>query len=156
MNGNNSYLERQSLINVAEVLFEQYCQEQNYQFVRFGMDEKKDPIRNFSYINAMLRNLPDYIVDTGKELFVVQVKGTAKFKQKEYKLMPEFMQWYSTNKAPLVYAFCFQGKKPKLIFPEKVISLYEKSKDEKWSDGVVFRKLNLFEGEDDGHFSRNN
>jgi len=143
MKGTNTYLERQSVANVAEIYFEQYCQEQNYQCIRFGMDEKKDPIRNFSYINPMLRNLPDYLVDTGKELFVVQVKGTKKFKEKEYKMMPEFIQWYSTSKAPLVYAFCFKDEKPKLVFPEKVMMLYEKSVNQKWPDGVVYRVLNL-------------
>lgn len=143
MRANNTYLERQTVGNVAEDLFEAYCKEKNYQCVKLGMNEKADPIRNFSTINVMLRNIPDYIVDTGEELFIVQVKGTPNFKEKEYKLIPEFMSWYSTTKAPLVYAFCFINEKPKLVFPEKVMFLYEKATDKRWHDGVVYRTLNL-------------
>ena len=138
------------------MLFEVYCQRNGYKYTRLGFDENADPIRNFSNINPLLRNLPDYILDTKKELFVVQVKGSDNFKKKEFDLLPLFLEWYSTSKAPLVYAFCKKGHPIKLLFPEKVMELYKNSVDQKWSDGVVYRSLKLFEGENDGHFTGNN
>lgn len=145
MKGSNTYLERQSVPNIGEILFEEYCQQKGYQCVRLGFDEKKDPIRQFSGLNSLLRNIPDYIVDTGLETYVVMVKGTENFKKKEIDLIPLFLEWYSTNKCPLVYAFCFTGQQPKLIFPEKVMQLYHNSFDQKWSDGVIYRNLSIKE-----------
>ena len=60
-------------------------------------------------------------------------------------MIPLFLEWYNSKKASLIYAFCFIGKKPKLIYPEKVIELYQASKDQKWFDGVIYRNLNLGE-----------
>lgn len=143
LNSNSFYADRTSIKSVGEEIFEQYCQEKSYKYYRLGFDEKNDPIANFSHINAMLRNLPDYVVETPNGLLVVQVKGTGNFKKKEYDLIPLFMEWYSTSKAPLVYAFCFRGEKPRLIYPEKVIELYKASSDQRWSDGVIYRNLNI-------------
>ena len=143
MNGSNTYQERQSGKNTAEILFENYCLEKNYSIYRLGFDEKNQNIRNFFDLNAYIRNLPDFIVDIRDQLFLINVKGTANFKKKEIDMIPFFLEWYSSKKAPLVYAFCFTGKKPILLYPEKIIDLYIASKDQKWFDGVVFRNLNL-------------
>jgi len=143
MNGSNSYQERQTVANKGELLFEQYCAEMGYKLNRVGFDEKGKNVDNFFDLNSMLRNLPDYVVNTPKGTFVVNVKGTANFKKKEVDLLPLFTEWFSTKKAPLVYAFCFEGQKPKLIYPEKIIELYRKSEDRKWSDGVVYRCLDI-------------
>lgn len=142
LNANDSYEKRQSDVNVGEQIFEDYCKKMGYQCVKLGFDEKKDPIRNFSHINPLLRNIPDYLVDTGSSVMVVQVKGTTNFKKKEVDMIPLFMEWYSSSKAPLVYAFCFQDReKPVLVYPEKLIDLYQKSQDRKWGDGVIYRNL---------------
>ena len=58
---------------------------------------------------------------------VVNVKGTANFKEKEIKMIPMFLEWFSSKKAPLVYAFCFEECEPLFVYPEKVIYLYEKA-----------------------------
>jgi len=145
MNGSNTYQERQSFVNIAEQIFEEYCTEKNYQFHRLGFNEKTRNINYFYDLNVLIRNLPDYIVDVGDQLFVVNVKGTANFKKKEVDMIPLFLEWYDSKKASLIYAFCFVGKKPKLIYPEKIIKLYDDSNDQQWSDGVIYRNLNLGE-----------
>ena len=81
MNGSNTYQERQSAKNIAEDLFEQYCLEKNYIIYRLGFNEKTRNINYFYDLNPYIRNLPDYIVETQNELFVINVKGTANFKK---------------------------------------------------------------------------
>jgi hypothetical protein len=50
---------------------------------------------------------------------------------------------YGSKEAPLIYAFCFLGQKPKLIYPNKIVELYNKAEDKRWSDGVTYRNLGL-------------
>jgi hypothetical protein len=90
----------------------------------------------------MLRNAPDYVVDTGNNLFVIAVKGTVNIKQSEYKMIPQFIEWYHSPKAPFVYCFCMHDK-IKTIFADKVIELYEQSYDKKWDDGKIYRTLKI-------------
>jgi hypothetical protein len=148
MNGTNNYQDRNSVANLAEFLFEEYCNEKGYFFRRLGFDEKKDPIPNFFAINPMVRNLPDYYIyreaDGHNLSFLVMVKGTANIKQSEYKLLPHFVEWYDSKGCSLIYAFCFKGeKKPLLVYPEKLIQLYTESQDKTWHDGIIYRTLNL-------------
>lgn len=139
-----NYQERQQLINIGEVKFETYCAAMGYKITRLGFDEKHNNVQGFYNLNPFLRNIPDYVVNTEDSMFVVNVKGTANFKQSELKLLPEFMEWYATKKAPLVYAFCFAERdRPILLYPEKIIELYQKEKDKKWQDGTVYRTLTL-------------
>ena len=144
MNGSNNYQERNSVTNIAEELFEKYCNQKGYFIRRLGFDEKKDPIPNFYNINTMVRNLPDYYVCTNKLSFLVMVKGTANIKQKEYELLPKFIEWYDSKECRLIYAFCFKtSNNPQLIYPNKLIDLYNESQDKVWHDGVVYRTLDL-------------
>jgi hypothetical protein len=144
-NGKHSYAERIQGTNLGEELFESYCKSKGFHLTRLGFDEHKANIPNFFRLNPYIRNIPDYVVNTHDATFVVNVKGTDNFKQSEYNLLPEFGEWLSTKQAPLVYAFCFRNcEKPILIYPEKIIRLYEEAKiDQSWSDGVVYRCLNL-------------
>ena len=142
MNGNNTYKQRQSVVNKGEILFENYCKEKNFNFTRIGFDEKFNSVDNFYNLNTMLRNLPDFVVNTERMTFVVMVKGSYNIKEKEVKMIPMFMEWFSSKNAPLVYAFCIENQSPKLIYPEKVIEMYEKSKlDLVWNDGVRYRNI---------------
>ena len=143
MNGQNSYKERQSNVNIGEIIFEKYCQKKGYDCRRMGFDEKQNSINNFFNLSVLLRNLPDYVVNTEKETFIVNVKGTANFKQKEIDILPLFIEWFSSKKAPLVYAFCFENKQPKLYFPERIIELYKQAHNKQWPDGVVYRTLEI-------------
>jgi len=141
--GSRTYAERQTVRNVAEFLFEDYCAEKNYTITRVGFDEKNRNIDNFYRLSPFLRNLPDYIVNTPTNTFVVNVKGTGNFKQKEIELLPKFMEWYSSKEAELIYAFCFTGKKPIMLYVEEVLSKYAKATDKQWPDGVTYRNLGL-------------
>ena len=141
--GQNTYQERQTVNNVAEFLFEYYCAEKEYKLTRIGFDEKNKNVDNFFKLNTFLRNIPDYIVNTPKGTFVVNVKGTGNFKRKAIDLLPYFQQWYSTKDTPLIYAFCFTCKDPILVNPDKLMTLWERSSDKIWPDGVIYRHLEL-------------
>ena len=143
MKGNEKPYELRVQSNIGEELFEAYCKEKDYACSRLGFDEQNGYVDKFFNLNPLLRNLPDYVVNTPKETFVVCVKGTPNFKKKEFDLLPLMTEWFSSPKAQLVYAFCFKDQSPKLIFPEKIIALYEKSRDQKWSDGVIYRHLQI-------------
>lgn len=144
MNGNNSYLERNSGINLGEELFEQYCIEKQVFFRRLGFDEKKDPIPNFYSINSFIRNIPDYLVVGKKGSRLVNIKGTANFKKSEVAMIPQFIEWYNSKDCPLIYAFCFEGQNtPTFRTPDQVITLYQDGQDKQWSDGVIYRTLQL-------------
>ena len=141
--GSNTYNERQSKENTAEALFESFCNQKQYRFTRIGFDEKNKSVDHFYRINPYLRNIPDYIVNTGNATFIVNVKGTGNFKQKEIDMIPKFLEYYSTENAPLVYVFCFKDKDPIIISPENILKRYENGYDRRWSDGVVYRNLGL-------------
>ena len=143
MRGSNTYLERQTVANQGEVLFQEWCELHGYQVRRVGFDEKHGNVANFYNLPCLLRNLPDFVIGRDDQTMVVNVKGTGNFKQSEISMMPLFLEWFSSKKAPLMYAFCFAGCDPLFIYPEKIIDLYEKSKNQQWSDGVVYRNLNL-------------
>jgi len=141
MNASHTYYERNKIKDVGEQLFEKYCKEKNYNVVRLGFDSHKDAIKEFFKINPLLRNIPDYVVETDKGLFVVQVKGTSNIKKKEAEMIPLFLEWYGSKGAPLVYAFCFAERPPVIMYAEKVIELYKNSVEKVWGDGVVYRTL---------------
>ena len=143
MRGNEKPYEIRIQSNIGEELFEKYCKEKGYICNRLGFDEGAGYIEKFFNLNPLLRNLPDYVVNTKTETFVVCVKGTPNLKKKEFELLPLMTEWFSSPKAPLVYAFCFKDQSPKLVFPEKIITLYEQSRDQKWDDGVVYRHLQI-------------
>ena len=139
-----SFLDRQKLVNHGEILFERYCDSKGYKYHHIGFEEKTNEIPDFWKLNTLIRNLPDYIVNTGKNTFVVNVKGTGNFKQSEVNMLPLFMEWFSTKEAPLIYAFCFTEQKPIMVYPDKIIELYKEAViDKTWQDGVVYRSLNL-------------
>ena len=101
-------------------------------------------VLTFWRLSNLLRNLPDYVINTKNKTFVVAVKGTDNFKQKEFDLLPSMVEAFSSNEAPLIYAFCFKEKqKPIWVKPEELLELYNKSQDQKWHDGVIYRNLNI-------------
>jgi len=141
----NSYLERVSTAKSdGEALFENYCLINNSQFQRLGFDEKNNNVPVFWRVNAILRNLPDYVINSKGKTFVVAVKGTENFKQKEFELLPKMVEAFSSEEAPLIYAFCFKEKQgPIWVKPNEIIDLYNKAQDQKWNDGVIYRNLNI-------------
>ena len=143
MNGSNTYAERQTVFNKGEVLFENYCNTNNYECRRIGFDEKHKSVSNFYHLSCLLRNLPDYVMTKPDGTFIVNVKGTANFKKREIDLIPLFLEWFSTKDAPLVYAFCFDDCDPLFVYPEAVIRMYNLAENKRWHDGVTYRTLNF-------------
>ena len=94
MNGSMSFQERNANASKGEMLFEQYCKDQQYNFARLGFDQTNNRVQNFYRINPLLRNIPDYVVDTDRFTFVVMVKGTANIKKSEIDLIPLFLWWH--------------------------------------------------------------
>jgi hypothetical protein len=146
MKGNEKPYSVRVQSNIGEDLFEMYCDSQGYKFNRLGFDEQNGYVNSFPRLNPILRNMPDYVVDAGSKTFVVNVKGTANFKKTEFELLPALMECFGSEKAPLVYAFCFQHEPvPIFVFPNRLIELYNNSVDKAWDDGVVHRNLKLKE-----------
>lgn len=144
MNGNNSYQQRNSGVNIGEKLFEEYCTKRQVYFKRLGFDEKNNAIPHFYRLNPIVRNIPDYLVVSDKGSRLVSVKGTANIKKAEVTMIPLFLEWYHTKECPLWYAFCFEGEsKPFFITPDRVIQLYQEGTDKQWNDGKIYRTLNI-------------
>ena len=144
-NSGQAYADRVKTIkNDGEYLFEKFCTISGTQFHRIGFDEHENSVPNYWRLGNLLRNLPDYVINTKNKTFVVAVKGTDNFKQKEFELLPKMVEAFSSKEAPLIYAFCFKEKQaPIWVKPSEIIELYNKSQDQQWHDGVIYRNLNI-------------
>ena len=141
MKGSNTFQERMS-VSIGESLFQQWCDDRGYKWHRLGLTGPT--VDGFKFMNPLLRNIPDYFVETDNGCRVVQVKGTFNIKEQEYKMLPEFISLYSSPDVPLYYAFCITDKYPLLLSAEDLMRVYETSgSDRQWSDGKVYRNLNL-------------
>jgi hypothetical protein len=149
-NSGQSYTERVKTIkNDGEYLFEQFCNLNYCEFHRLGFDEHENNVPNYWKLSGLLRNLPDYVLQAKGKTFVVAVKGTDNFKQKEFDLLPKMVETYSSEEAPLIYAFCFkENTHPIWVRPNKLIELYNQASDQTWHDGVVYRNLNIRKKDD--------
>lgn len=142
MKGSNSYQERMS-VSIGESLFQQWCNDRGYKWYHLGIT---GPLLKYSSkLNPLLRNIPDYYVETDNGCRIVQVKGTFNIKQSEYEMLDEFISVYSSPEAPLFYAFCIRDKHPLLLSATELKRVYEESTpDRQWDDGKVYRNLNLW------------
>ena len=144
LNGNNTYKERQTVKNKGELLFEEYCKAKGHKFYKIGFSEKTNEIEKYYIINKYIRNIPDYFVESAKGCFVVNVKGTGNFKQEEIEMLPFFVDNYSTEECPLIYAFCMENQPVYILRPKQVMEKYYRAEDKVWeSDGKVYRNLSL-------------
>jgi hypothetical protein len=144
MKAADTFAERQKGANIGEELFEKYCISKNVRFSRLGFQEKSNEIPNYWQINGYLRNLPDYLVITSTRNFLVMVKGTANMKKTEVQMIPQFLEWYGSKDCSLYYAFCFEGRNtPYFRTPDQVIELYKQGQDKQWTDGKIYRTLQL-------------
>ena len=143
-NAAQSYDQRQGVgVNIGEELFMQWCDRHGWDFTRLGFDEKFANVNAFFNLNAVLRNMPDYVIQRENRMFVVNVKGTPNIKENERLLLPNLIDAYSTQNAPLVYAFCIRNKMVKFCEAEHVIDLYDCEHDQRWTDGKIYRTIRL-------------
>ena len=143
MNNTNTYEERQSVSDLGEELFEAWAESKGYQVNRIGFHSKNDSVPNFFNLSNMLRNLPDYVLNTNKKTYVVNVKGTANIKHREIKLLSDLILCYSSSKAELIYAFCFKGQEPILMSTNTLLTRFSNAEDKKWHDGVLYRTIEI-------------
>ena len=143
MNNTNTYEERQSIADLGEELFEEWANKKGYQLNRIGFHSKDDSVPNFFRLNRLLRNMPDYILNTGKKTYVVNVKGTVNIKENEMVMLSDLILCYSSSGAELVYAFCFKGKDPVLMSSHTLHNRFFNATQKQWHDGVKYRTIEL-------------
>ena len=143
MNNTNTYEERQSVPDIGEQLFEQWATEKGYTFNRIGFHSKNASVPNFFKLNRLLRNIPDYVLNTGKKTYVVNVKGTTNIKHKEMRMLEDLILCYSSDNAPLIYAFCFEGQEPILMSTLTLHTRFHIAEDKQWHDGVRYRTIKI-------------
>jgi hypothetical protein len=142
--GSQDYNERNSVkINLGEELFLEWAKSKCTFISRLGFDEKNRNVDLFYNLNPILRNIPDFVILNNHRIFLVNVKGTTNIKRKEIELLPKIIEAYSSEKAPLVYAFCFRGNEPVFMNTEKLFKMYEESQDKVWDDGVIYRTIKI-------------
>jgi hypothetical protein len=142
--GKQTYNDRNSIkINLGEELFLDWAAEKCSFVTRLGFDEKAGFVEKFFEINPLLRNIPDFLIINNDKLFLVNVKGTDNIKQKEMDLLPKLIETYSSENAPLVYCFCFRNQKPLFLTTTQLTELYDQESDNKWDDGIVYRKIKI-------------
>ena len=142
--GSQDYNERNSVkINLGEELFLEWAKSKCTFISRLGFDEKNRNVDLFYNLNPILRNMPDFVILNNHRIFLVNVKGTTNIKRKEIELLPKIIEAYSSEKAPLVYAFCFRGNEPVFMSTEKLFKMYEESQDKVWDDGVIYRTIKI-------------
>ena len=143
-NATQDYESRQAVgVNIGEELFMQWCERNHWNCSRLGFDEKFANVDCFYNLNAVLRNMPDYVIQKDERVYVVNVKGTANIKENERLLIDDLINSYSTKKAPLLYAFCLREKPVKFVSAQQVMASYDIEHDQRWNDGKIFRKIKL-------------
>ena len=128
--------------NFGEVRFIASCNKNGWLYKKLGFDNEKE-IKEFWKLNPIIKNIPDFIIQKENQLFVIQVKGTKNFKEKEYNLIDKFIDAYHSTNAPLLYAFCLLQRDTIFLKPQQVKELYDEGTDDQWQDGVIFRELDI-------------
>lgn len=141
-NANQSYSERQGIgFNLAEDLFIEWANKKGWKCTRLGFDEKQGNVDNFFKLSPLLRNVPDFVITKNDKIYVVNVKGTPRFKKKEFDILDDIEESYSSPSAQLRYAFCFKNTEPKFFSTKEIKEMYNKEEEQKWHDGIIFKKL---------------
>lgn len=92
-----TYQECNSGVNAAEERFEAKMLDLGWSIQRIGFDEKKNPVHNFKRVNPFLRAIPDYLVEMGDDIRLVNVKGSTKYKLEDHK---QYILWHIMCSSP--------------------------------------------------------
>ena len=96
-NAGQSYSDRQGVgFNLAEDLFVEWANSKGWKCTRLGFDEKNGSVDNFYKLPSLLRNLPDFVITKNDKIYVVNVKGTPRFKKKEFDILDKIENSYSS------------------------------------------------------------
>ena len=126
----------------GEELFLRWCEATCQLCYQTGFDETEKKGK-FWLLNPILRNIPDFLIMYCDKYFIVNVKGSNNIKEKEFKLIPDLINCFSSDNCPLIYAFCFEDKKPIFLYAHEVMKLYLETYDKQWNDGKIYRSINL-------------
>jgi hypothetical protein len=144
-NNTATYEQRQNNINIGEEVFESYMREKNYEFQRFGFDEKNKNIKGFFLMHPFLRSLPDYITyfESRKKLYYIQVKGTNKLKLDDLLNYSHFESMFCNKDSELVIFFCFKNEKPIIKTLTEIKRMITGCEIKEWHDKKQYFELNI-------------
>jgi hypothetical protein len=142
MKNTDSYQDR-LLYQTGEEWFADWSLSKGYIATVFGSNARDNPIPNFSRLNPILRNVPDFVLTKDNKTYVVSVKGTPSIKKTEFEMLDTLVMCYSSDKAPFIYAFCFKGHEPVLMSVDTLKRKYIEAEEKQWHDGVKYRRINL-------------
>ena len=143
-NGNASFTERNNInINIGEERFLEYCQRKGVIVRRLGFDEKHGKLERFFSLPDAIRLLPDFVVENDDRIVLVEVKGSANFKQRDYQRIDWLVEHFTNASTVLWFVFALPDG---LIWakPEQVKEMFESSTSHGvWPDGVEYRLLDF-------------
>ena len=58
-------------------------------------------------------------------------------------ILDKLVNAYSSDNAPLIYAFCFKGQNPILMNWTTVDERFNEAENKTWHDGVIYRTISL-------------
>ena len=139
----NTWSERNSVRNVGEDRFEEYCREKGLKYWRMGFDEKQAPVDSFWKVHPLIRGLPDYLVESKDcKLFWVHVKGTPCMKVDDLILYSQFERDLGGD-CGFYMCFCFARQSPIFKKLPQVRELMTGLKVQEWDDGKQYLRLPL-------------
>jgi hypothetical protein len=143
-NGNATYQERNSIeTNVGEERFLAYCESKGVTVHRLGFDEKRGKVARFFSLPDAVRLLPDFVVENDNKIVLVEVKGSANFKRRDYDRIDWLVSQFTNAETMLVFAFALPDG-IEWLTPGEVKELFELSTHEGvWPDGVKYRTINF-------------
>ena len=143
-NGNATYAERNAItVNIGEERFLEYCAAKGVTVRRLGFDEKHGKVARFFDLPDAVRLLPDFLVESENSVYLVEVKGSANFKQRDYQRIDWMTEQFVNDRTELWFVFALPNGRVWLR-PGQVKHLYETSvKEATWPDGVTYRTLDF-------------
>jgi hypothetical protein len=127
----NSWKERQSITYMADEAMKKYLQKKNLiegeDWVKLGPEPKLTPNMKRMWIVLKIVLLPDYIVVDNNILFIIEVKGTLRFKESDYLNLKEMYcksKKFDNVEIGILY-FKNQLSKPSWFSYKKIKSIWE-------------------------------
>jgi hypothetical protein len=134
-----TYEERQKISKdeMAETLFENYCETKGLKIHHTGFDSVINPVSNFWKVHPTIRALPDYLVEIGPDLAWCQVKGSNKLKLHDFVEYSTFDNLFS-DQCSFYVVFCFKDGKPIFRTMKDIANSIVGQEIGQWHDGVKY------------------
>ena len=138
----NSYSQRNSGINIAEVRFEEWCEKSKLEYWKTGFNEKEHPVKNFWCVHPYIRALPDYLVMVNNDLVWIHVKGSNKIKVDDLTLYEAWVNLF-LHKTRFSVAFCLKDKDPIFLNWKELKKKLTGTTIKEWHDNKQYVVLDL-------------